>query len=136
MNLSVVVVYCLAASRDDPLTPCLFFHVRDLDRTGSGVVAKSRSITDACTLILIRAVQSSRKHDLCSRVYFQYNIQKKEEAAAVSLAPPCEGRLTQDKKGPIPLPDDDDSKCRSSLRLVSHVVRLQASIQLKWQRMH
>ena len=57
-----------------------------------------------------------------ARVYFQYNIQKKEEAA-VSLAPPCEGRLTQDKKGPIPLPDDDDSKCRSSLRLVSHVVR-------------
>ena len=22
----------------------------------------------------------------------------------------CEGRLTADKKGPIPLPDDDDSK--------------------------
>lgn len=26
------------------------------------------------------------------------------------LPPPCEGRLTADKKGPIPLPDDDDSK--------------------------
>ncbi|CAF2391433.1 unnamed protein product [Rotaria sp. Silwood2] len=30
---------------------------------------------------------------------------KKEE----SVPPPCEGRLTADKKGPIPLPDDDDS---------------------------
>lgn len=27
-----------------------------------------------------------------------------------AIAPPCEGRLTADKKGPIPLPDDDDSK--------------------------
>ena len=36
----------------------------------------------------------------------QYNIKKKEELAP----PPCEGRLTIDKKGPIPLPDDDDSK--------------------------
>ncbi|UJR10209.1 hypothetical protein I4U23_014423 [Adineta vaga] len=37
----------------------------------------------------------------------KYNIKKKEEACA--LPPPCEGRLTADKKGPIPLPDDDDS---------------------------
>ncbi|CAF4976600.1 unnamed protein product [Rotaria socialis] len=37
----------------------------------------------------------------------KYNIKKKEEA--ISLPPPCEGRLTADKKGPIPLPDDDDS---------------------------
>ena len=38
--------------------------------------------------------------------YLQYNIKKKEEP----VPPPCEGRLTADKKGPIPLPDDDDSK--------------------------
>ncbi|CAF1281506.1 unnamed protein product [Adineta ricciae] len=37
----------------------------------------------------------------------KYNIKKKEEACV--LPPPCEGRLTADKKGPIPLPDDDDS---------------------------
>ncbi|CAF0962234.1 unnamed protein product [Adineta steineri] len=37
----------------------------------------------------------------------KYNIKKKEEE--IALPPPCEGRLTQDKKGPIPLPDDDDS---------------------------
>lgn len=35
------------------------------------------------------------------------------------LPPPCEGRLTADKKGPIPLPDDDDSKCLF-LFLISH----------------
>ncbi|CAF0915654.1 unnamed protein product [Adineta steineri] len=38
----------------------------------------------------------------------KYNIKKKEEAAP-PIPLPCEGRLTQDKKGPIPLPDDDDS---------------------------
>ena len=39
---------------------------------------------------------------------FQYNIKKKEEIAP-AIPPPCEGRLTADKKGPIPLPDEDDS---------------------------
>ena len=39
---------------------------------------------------------------------FQYNIKKKEES--ISVSSPCEGRLTSDKKGPIPLPDDDDSR--------------------------
>jgi hypothetical protein len=36
-----------------------------------------------------------------------------------AIAPPCEGRLTADKKGPIPLPDDDDSKSRESLQSIS-----------------
>jgi hypothetical protein len=33
-----------------------------------------------------------------------------------AIAPPCEGRLTADKKGPIPLPDDDDSECQKDSR--------------------
>ena len=45
------------------------------------------------------------------------------------LPPPCEGRLTADKKGPIPLPDDDDSRrtCSSRLTHYSSLSRLRPS---------
>jgi len=39
----------------------------------------------------------------------KYNIKKKEDPIA-ALPPPCDGRITSEKKkGPIALPDDDDS---------------------------
>ncbi|CAF0920369.1 unnamed protein product [Rotaria sordida] len=53
------------------------------------------------------AKMERQREEVRQSIREKYNIQKKEEAA--SLPPPCEGRLTADKKGPIPLPDDDDS---------------------------
>ncbi|CAF3418823.1 unnamed protein product [Rotaria socialis] len=53
------------------------------------------------------AKMERQREEVRQTIREKYNIKKKEEA--ISLPPPCEGRLTADKKGPIPLPDDDDS---------------------------
>ncbi|CAF1096926.1 unnamed protein product [Adineta steineri] len=53
------------------------------------------------------AKMERQREDVRQGIREKYNIKKKEEE--IALPPPCEGRLTQDKKGPIPLPDDDDS---------------------------
>jgi len=54
------------------------------------------------------AKMERQREEVRQNIREKYNIKKKEEAAP-PLPPPCEGRLTADKKGPIPLPDDDDS---------------------------
>ncbi|CAF1620190.1 unnamed protein product [Rotaria magnacalcarata] len=53
------------------------------------------------------AKMERQREEVRQTIREKYNIKKKEEA--IPLPPPCEGRLTADKKGPIPLPDDDDS---------------------------
>ncbi|CAF0821077.1 unnamed protein product [Rotaria sp. Silwood1] len=53
------------------------------------------------------AKMERQREEVRQAIREKYNIKKKEES--VALPPPCEGRLTADKKGPIPLPDDDDS---------------------------
>ncbi|CAF0754782.1 unnamed protein product [Rotaria sp. Silwood1] len=51
------------------------------------------------------AKMERQREEVRQNIREKYNIKKKEESAPL----PCEGRLTADKKGPIPLPDDDDS---------------------------
>ncbi|CAF0805627.1 unnamed protein product [Rotaria sordida] len=51
------------------------------------------------------AKMERQREEVRQNIREKYNIKKKEE----SIPLPCEGRLTADKKGPIPLPDDDDS---------------------------
>lgn len=56
----------------------------------------------------------------------------------VAAIPPCEGRLTADKKGPIPLPDDDDSMFILPF-LISHDDShgcFQVLIPSKWRPTH
>ncbi|CAF3303170.1 unnamed protein product [Rotaria socialis] len=51
------------------------------------------------------AKMERQREEVRQNIREKYNIKKKEEP----IPSPCEGRLTADKKGPIPLPDDDDS---------------------------
>ncbi|CAF0828281.1 unnamed protein product [Adineta ricciae] len=54
------------------------------------------------------AKMERQREEVRQNIREKYNIKKKEEPLPPVPAP-CEGRLTADKKGPIPLPDDDDS---------------------------
>ncbi|CAF0920957.1 unnamed protein product [Didymodactylos carnosus] len=54
------------------------------------------------------AKMERQREEVRQQIRDKYNIKKKEEPAA-QLPPPCDGRITSEKKGPLFLPDDDDS---------------------------
>ncbi|CAF1299868.1 unnamed protein product [Didymodactylos carnosus] len=54
------------------------------------------------------AKMERQREEVRQQIRDKYNIKKKEEPVA-QIPPPCDGRITSEKKGPLFLPDDDDS---------------------------